>query len=153
MSHNEAFSELVTFCREFHITGWTFHGRQHLYSQLSTVPDCRMRAPRRRNTSTSAAQNWRFVPDAILPGHRRAHWWVPARTPTVHQCPHSGKAVGGSTALHGDTTHRCQSSLVSAQFITKIISSLHTKCVFFDPEFCNALLLFFRPLISLYFCS
>ena len=57
-----------------------------------------LRVPRQRNTST--AQSWRFVPDAILPGHRRAHWWVPAWTPTVHQCPHSGKAVGGSTA-HG----------------------------------------------------
>ena len=40
----------------------------------STVPDCRMRVPRRRNTST--AQSWRCVPDAILPGHRRVHWWV-----------------------------------------------------------------------------
>ena len=68
----------------------------------STVPDCRMRVPRRRNTST--AQSWRFVPDAILPGHRRAHWWVPAWTPTVHQCPHSGKAVCGSTA-HTSTWH------------------------------------------------
>ena len=45
----------------------------------STVPDCRMRVPRRRNTSI--AQSWRFLPDAILPGHRRAHWWVPAWTP------------------------------------------------------------------------
>ena len=69
----------------------------------STVADCRMHVPRRRNTST--AQSWRFVPDAILPGHRRAHWWVPAWTPTVHQCPHSGKAVGGSTA-HTSTWHR-----------------------------------------------
>ena len=32
----------------------------------------------------------------------------------MHQCPHSGKAVGGSTALHGDTTQGCQSTLVSA---------------------------------------
>ena len=44
-----------------------------------------MCVPRRRDTST--AQSWRFVPDAILLGHRRAHWWVPAWTPTVHQCP------------------------------------------------------------------
>ena len=71
----------------------------------STVPDCRMRVPRLRNSSTSTAQSWRFVPDAILPGHRRAHWWVPARTPTVHQC--------GSTALHGDTTQGCKTTLVS----------------------------------------
>ena len=51
------------------------------------------------------AQSWRFVPHAILPGHRRAHWWVPAWTPTAHQYPHSGKAVGGSTA-HTSTWHQ-----------------------------------------------
>ena len=69
----------------------------------STVPDCRKRVPRRRKTST--AQSLRCVPGAILPGHRRAHWWVPACTHTVHQCPHSGKAVGGSTA-YTNTWHR-----------------------------------------------
>ena len=49
-------------------------------------------------------RSWRFVPDAILPVHWRAHWWVPAWTPTVHQCPHSGKAVVGFTA-HTNTWH------------------------------------------------
>ena len=63
-----------------------------------------MRVPRGRNTSTSSAQSWRFVPDAILPGHRRAHWW------SRQGHPHSGKAVGGSTALHGDTTQGCQAT-------------------------------------------
>ena len=70
----------------------------------STVPDCRMRVPRRRNIST--AQSWPFVSDAMLLGHRRTHTaWVPARTPAVNQCPHSGKAVGSSTA-HTSTWHR-----------------------------------------------
>ena len=39
------------------------------------------------------------------PWHRSAHWWVPARTPTVHQCPHSGKAVGGIEQSSRDTTN------------------------------------------------
>ena len=53
--------------------------------------------------STASAQfsavekGWRSAPDAILLGHRRAHSRVPARTPTVHQRPHSVKAVGGPT--------------------------------------------------------
>ena len=34
--------------------------------------------------SSAADKVWHFVPDAILPGHRRAPQWVPARTPTVH---------------------------------------------------------------------
>ena len=29
-------------------------------------------------------EGWRFVPDTILPGNRRAPQWVPARTPTAH---------------------------------------------------------------------
>ena len=40
-------------------------------------------------------EGWRFVHDTILPGYRRAHQWVQARTPTVHWGPISGKAVGG----------------------------------------------------------
>ena len=45
--------------------------------------------------SSAADKGWRFVPDAILPGHRRAPQWVPARTPTVHWGLNSRKAVGG----------------------------------------------------------
>ena len=45
--------------------------------------------------SSAADKGWRFVPDAILPGHPRAPQWVPARTHTVHWGPDSGKAVGG----------------------------------------------------------
>ena len=40
-------------------------------------------------------EGWRFVPDTILPGYQWAPEWVPARTPTVHWGPISGKAVGG----------------------------------------------------------
>ena len=40
------------------------------------------------------------------------------------------------------------------RLITKNNPSLHSKYVFFDPEFCDALLIFIsRPLISLFFCS
>ena len=45
--------------------------------------------------SSAADKGWRFVPDAILPGHRRAPQWVPARTPTEHWGLDSRKAVGG----------------------------------------------------------
>ena len=38
-----------------------------------------------RHATTNNAQltrtSWRFVSDAILLGHRRAHWWVPAGHP------------------------------------------------------------------------
>ena len=40
-------------------------------------------------------EGWRFVPHTILPGYQWAPQWVPARTPTVHRGPISGKAVGG----------------------------------------------------------
>ena len=40
-------------------------------------------------------KGWHSAPDAILPGHRRAPQWVPARTPTVHWGPNNGEAVGG----------------------------------------------------------
>ena len=44
--------------------------------------------------SSAADNGWRFVPDAILPGHRRAPKWIEARAPTVLWGPDSGKAVG-----------------------------------------------------------
>ena len=60
----------------------------------------RMRVARcqhHRSTTTNTVQphSWRSAPDAILPGHRRAPQWVPARTPTVHWGPNNGEAVGG----------------------------------------------------------
>ena len=45
-------------------------------------------------------EGWRFVPDTILPGYQWAPQWVPARTPTVHWGPISGKAVGGPNTVH-----------------------------------------------------
>ncbi len=44
-------------------------------------------------------EGWRFVPDTILPGYQWAPQWVPARTPTVHWGPISGKAVGGQNTV------------------------------------------------------
>ena len=49
----------------------------------------------RDRLSSAAEKGWRFVPDAILPGHRRAPQCAPARTPTVHWGLNSRKAVGG----------------------------------------------------------
>ena len=49
----------------------------------------------------------RFVPDTILLGYQWAPQWVPARTPTVHWGPISGKAVGGpNTVLHSSTVQK-----------------------------------------------
>ena len=45
--------------------------------------------------SSAADKGWRFVPDALLPGHRKAPQWVPARTPTFYFCLNCRKAVGG----------------------------------------------------------
>ena len=45
--------------------------------------------------SEQQPEGWRFVLDTILPGYQWAPQWVPARTPTAHWGPISGKAVGG----------------------------------------------------------
>ena len=60
---------------------------------------------------------------AILPGHRRAHWWVPAWTPTVHQCPHSVKAVGGSTAHTSTWHHSTQWTRMSTKQIHEVTNT------------------------------
>ena len=50
---------------------------------------------------------WRFVPDTILPGYHWAPQWVPAKTPTVHWSPISGKVVGGpNTVQHSSTAQK-----------------------------------------------
>ena len=52
-------------------------------------------------------EGWRFVLDTILPGYQWAPQWVPARTPTVHWGPISGKAVGGpNTVQHSSTVQK-----------------------------------------------
>ena len=56
------------------------------------------------SSSSAAKKGWRSAPDAILPGHRRARQWVPARTPMVHWGADSGETVGGPTSsqqIHG----------------------------------------------------
>ena len=52
---------------------------------------CRTRTHAAVAAAEQQPEGWRFVLDTILPGYR----WVPARTPTVHWGPISGKAVGG----------------------------------------------------------
>ena len=49
-------------------------------------------------------EGWRFVPDTILLGYQWAPQWVPARTPTVHLGPISGKAVGGPNIVQHSST-------------------------------------------------
>ena len=52
-------------------------------------------------------EGWRFVPDTILLWYQWAPQWVPARTPTVHWGPISGKAVGGpNTVQHSSTVQK-----------------------------------------------
>ena len=52
-------------------------------------------------------EGWRFVPDTILPVDQREPHLVPARTPTVHWGPISGKAVGGpNTSQHSSTVQK-----------------------------------------------
>ena len=65
------------------------------------VKACPMYVDRTRTHTTAEQQpeGWRFVPDTILPGYQWAPQWVPARTPTVHWGPISGKAVGGPNTV------------------------------------------------------
>ena len=46
-------------------------------------------------SSSAADKGWRFVPDAIMSGHRRAPQWVPTRTPTVHWGLNRRRALDG----------------------------------------------------------
>ena len=71
----------------------------------------------KQQCSSAADKGWRFVPDAILLGHRRAPQWVPARTPTVHWGPDSGEAVGGPS--------RSDSRYTANTFATSKHNSFH----------------------------
>ena len=65
------------------------------------VKACPMYVDRTR-THTAAEQQpegCRCVPDTILPGYQWAPQRVPARTPTVHWGPNSGKAVSGPNTV------------------------------------------------------
>ena len=75
----------------------------------------------------------RFVPDTILPGYQWAPQWVPARTPTVHWGPISGKAVGGpNTVQHSSTVQKHgkhgSGALARRALVTRVC------CVMADPE-------------------
>ena len=56
------------------------------------------RAPRNQfsvqHSQQQQPEGWRFVPDTILPGYRRAPQWVPAKTPTVHLGPDQREGRG-----------------------------------------------------------
>ena len=83
----------------------TNYARQKRYPPMSTQVHHYDTRRLDQTLTTNHTKGWRSVPDAILLGHRRAHWWVPVRTPTVHQCPQSGKAVGGPNALQEEPKH------------------------------------------------
>ena len=56
-------------------------------------------------------QGWRFAADAILPGHRRAHLRVPARTPTIHHAS-------------CDTTNTTRPRLLCLALVTNISNAI-----------------------------
>ena len=66
-----------------------------------------------QHCSSAADKGWRFVPDAILPGHRRVPQWVPARTLTVHWGLNSRKAVGGPFGSES----RCTANMVAEHVV------------------------------------
>ena len=81
----------------------------------------------------AADKGWRFVLDTVLPGYWRAPQWVPARTPTVHCGPDSGKAVGGPTisaAQHTVQVHRARARalMTSAECCEKTIHEDDDQC-------------------------
>ena len=95
--------------REHEEVQWTKHASrsdsQAQQHDLTGVLEERVYAlcPQHMSTITNEAhpqKGWRFSPDAILSGHRRALQWVAARTPTVHWGPVNGEAVGGPHQRH-----------------------------------------------------
>ena len=75
---------LHSYYRISHVSIPTYHRTRESQTRSQTKT-------RRQQTDRPHTQGWRFAPDAILRGHRRARWWVPARTPRVHQCLHGGR--------------------------------------------------------------
>ena len=107
-------------------------------SQCGT-PSQRTRSQTRSQTKTRLqwthrrhAHGWRSAPEAILLGHRRTHWWFPARTPTVHQCPHSGEAVGGPQHAPRDSTTSTRPRLSRHALVT---NKLYHKIQKRSPSF------------------
>ena len=78
-------------------------------------------------------EGWRFVPDTILPGYQWAPQWVPARTPTVHWGPISGKAVGGPNTVQHSSTVQKHAKHGSGALATRALLT-RVCCVTADPE-------------------
>ena len=71
------------------------------------IARARMQQSQQLQQQLQQPEGWRFVPDTILLGYQYALQWVPARTPTVHWGPISGKAVGGpNTVQHSSTVQK-----------------------------------------------
>ena len=88
--------------------------------------------------------SWRFVPDTILPGYQWAPQWVPARTPTVHWGPISGKALGGpNTVQHSSTVQKHCKLFFLSFFLLFCLPFLSSFFVF----------LFCLPFLSSFFLS
>ena len=95
---------------------------------------CRTRTHAAVAAAEQQPEGWRFVLDTILPGYR----WVPARTPTVHWGPISGKAVGGpNTVQHSSTVQKHgkhgSGALAARALVTRVC------CVMTGPETKNPL--------------
>ena len=82
----------------------------------------------RAHTHAAAEQQpegWRFVPDTILTGYQWTPQWVPARTPTVHLGPISGKAVGGPNTVQHSSTVRRNTPNISLFFFSSPFFVVH----------------------------
>ena len=100
---------------------------------------------------SSSQRGWRFFPDNILPGYQWAPQWVPARTPTVHWGPISGKAVGGPyTVQHS----RSQCEKHAKHFLSLSPFYFSLSCLFFSLSYLFFSLSFFFSLsLSSFFLS
>ena len=108
------------------------------------VPQC---------SSSPADESWRFVPDAILLGHRRAPQWVQARTPTVHFGLNSRKSVGGCPVWIRQQIHGKHVAFLLLLFVAFCLL-LFFCCLVLLCYFCSCcffrVLLFFR---AFFFCD
>ena len=104
-------------------------------------------------------EGWRFVPDTILPGYQWAPQWVPARTPTVHLGPISGKAVGGpNTVQHSSTVQKHGKHLVLTLNICFLLFLLFCINIFqnmvgtpWRPSFSFLFSIFFKKMLFIEF--
>ena len=88
-----------------------------------------------QSTAEQQPETWRFVPDTILLVYQWAPQWVPARTPTVHWGPISGKAVGGpnyssAQQYSADTRQTCCALFFFVPFFCALFFFLVPCCFF-----------------------